>query len=299
LTRGAGVVALAGCVLVITIAPLAASGPHLLRLTAVDVGQGDAALVQFPNQSALLVDTGGLPYGNGGFDIGIRVLAPALWARGVRRLDALLLTHGDPDHIGGAVAAIDDFLPARVWQGIPVAGHRGLREVLDEARARGIPVEQQHAGTTIDAGEAHVRVLHPPPADWRRQQVRNDDSLVLELRYRDVAVLMLGDVGAEIERSILPQLSHAPLRILKVAHHGSRTSTSQELLDAWHPQIAIVSCGRGNTFGHPAPEVIARLQASGATIYRTDLDGEVTIETDGHTLKTRTYVGGKKWATKN
>ena len=95
-------------------------------------------------------------------------------------------------------------------------------------------------------------------------------------------------------RSILPQLSPAALRILKVAHHGSRTSTSQELLDAWHPQIAIVSCGRGNTFGHPAPEVIDRLKSSGATIYRTDLDGEVTIETDGYSMHTRTYIGGSK-----
>src|SRR5439155_18850927 len=134
------------------------------------------------------------------------------------------------------------------------------------------------------------RVLHPPRAEWTRRQVRNDDSVVLELRYRNVAVLVLGDVGADIERSILPQLSPAVLRILKVAHHGSRTSTSQELLDAWHRQIAIISCGRGNSFGHPAPEVVARLEGAGVRIYRTDRDGEITVDTDGQHVSVRTFT---------
>jgi competence protein ComEC len=270
------------------------STPNLLRLTVFDVGQGDAALVQFPNRSTLLVDAGGLPYGSGGFNIGSRVLAPALWARGVRRLDTVLLTHGDPDHIGGARAALDDFGPAQVWQGIPVATHIPLRELLEHARVLGIRVERQEAGNAVDAGEVHVRILHPPPPDWERQRVRNDDSVVLELTYRNVATLLLGDVGADVERAVLPHLSHAAVRILKVAHHGSRTSTSQELLTAWQPQIAIISCGRGNTFGHPAPEVIERLKSSGATIYRTDLDGEITLDTDGHTVQTKTYVGEKR-----
>jgi competence protein ComEC len=135
-----------------------------------------------------------------------------------------------------------------------------------------------------------VRVLHPKAPDWERQRVRNDDSLVLEIRHGDVAILMTGDIGAGVERSIVPSLTPARVRILKVAHHGSRTSTSQALLDAWKPQIAIVSCGRGNPFGHPAPEVLQRLAASGVRIYRTDHDGQITIETDGRTLTVRTYL---------
>jgi competence protein ComEC len=102
-------------------------------------------------------------------------------------------------------------------------------------------------------------------------------------------VLLLGDVGAEVERSILPQLTAASHRILKVGHHGSRTSTSQELLDHWRPQIALISCGRGNSFGHPAPEVLRRLESIGARIYRTDLDGQVTIDTDGSHVAIRTF----------
>ena len=111
--------------------------------------------------------------------------------------------------------------------------------------------------------------------------MRNDDSVVLEVRYGDVAVLLLGDVGGGIERAIATQLTPAKHRILKVAHHGSRTSSSRELLESWRPDIAIISCGRGNSFGHPAPDVLQRLESVGATIYRTDLHGQITVETDG------------------
>ena len=124
--------------------------------------------------------------------------------------------------------------------------------------------------------------------------MRNDDSLVLEVRYGDAAVLLLGDVGVAVERAILSRLTPARIRILKVAHHGSRTSTSLELVERWRPQIAVISCGRGNTFGHPAPEVISRLESIGAAIYRTDLDGQVTIETDGTNVRVRTYMDGTR-----
>jgi competence protein ComEC len=268
----------------------AAQDPGGLRVTSFDVGQGDATLVQFPDRSSVLVDTGGMPFGNSSVDVGRRVLSPALWARGVRALDTVLLTHGDPDHIGGARSIIDDFAPAQVWEGVPVGRHVPLQEVLHRAREQGAQVERRQAGEEMWIGGVRVRMLHPPPPDWERQRVRNDDSVVMELLYGDVAVLLLGDVGAGIERSILSRLTPARRRILKVGHHGSRTSTSRELLEHWRPQIAIVSAGRGNTFGHPAPEVLRRLESIGATIYRTDLDGQVTVHTDGRDVDVRTYV---------
>ena len=123
--------------------------------------------------------------------------------------------------------------------------------------------------------------------------MRNDDSVVLEVVYGEVALLLTGDIGAEVERQIVPALIHAKTRILKVAHHGSRTSTSQALLDAWHPQVALISCGRDNPFGHPAPEVVARLEAIGTRIYRTDRDGQITLETDGQHVGVRTFTGKK------
>ncbi|MBM3820633.1 MAG: DNA internalization-related competence protein ComEC/Rec2 [Acidimicrobiia bacterium] len=299
LTRTAGLIGVVTCAVAIATGsgakPLhARPADATLRLTVFDVGQGDSALLQFPDRSSLLVDAGGTPFGGGSFDIGARVLAPALWALGVRRLDALLLTHGDPDHVGGAESVIADFDPGRVWEGIPVPRHRRLQELLASARASGATVEQRLAGEEFTFGRARVRVLHPQPPDWERQRVRNDDSVVLEVVYGDVAILMAGDIGAATERTLIPQLTRAGTRILKVAHHGSRMSTSRELLEAWRPQVAIVSAGRGNTFGHPTPEVIQRLAAIGATVLRTDRHGQITVSTNGHDVETTSYLGGKR-----
>jgi competence protein ComEC len=239
------------------------------------------------------VDTGGRPFG-GGVDLGLRVLAPALWARGVESLDVLLLTHGDPDHLGGAVRVLSDFAPRRMWFGVPVPGHRPTADVLDAASRLRVPVEARRAGGSFHFDEVHVRVLHPPEPDWERRRVRNDDSVVLEAVYRDVALLLTGDISAEVERAIVPQLTAAQRRILKVAHHGSRTSSSFELLSTWRPQVAIISAGRGNTFGHPAVEVLRRLEAIGATVLRTDLDGQITVRTDGTAVSVSTFAGDVK-----
>ncbi len=276
-----------------------AGDPNRLRLIVFDVGQGDAMVLEVagrkgpPYDATLMIDTGGSPFGNGGFDIGVRIVEPALWARGIRTLQTVLLTHGDPDHIGGAAALVHDFDPRAVWQGVPVRRAAALQEVLAHARDRDVPVEERHQGDEFALGRARIRVLNPPPPDWERQRVRNDDSVVLEVVYGDVAILLTGDISAEVERDIAPRLAQAKTRILKVAHHGSRSSTSQELLDAWRPQIAVISCGRGNPFGHPAPEVVDRLTAIGASIYRTDRDGEITVDTNGETVLVTTYIGGR------
>jgi competence protein ComEC len=298
---GAACLVIAG-VLIVTGANLPArTEPSRLRLTMLDVGQGDAMVLEIPGGEGrpftgqtLMVDTGGSPFGSGGFDIGARVDEPALWAIGVRSLSALLLTHGDPDHIGGAAALIDDFHPGAVWQGIPVPPAEALQAVLARAAAANSRVEARHKGEEFTLGAARILVLHPPAPDWERRRIRNDDSVVLEVVYGDVAMLLTGDIGSDVEREIVPHLIPARTRVLKVAHHGSRTSTSQELLDAWRPQIALISCGRGNAFGHPAPEVVARLAAAGARIYRTDRDGEITVDTDGQHVFVRTFTGGKQ-----
>jgi competence protein ComEC len=271
-----------------------------LTLTLFDVGQGDAMLLQTPGGRALMVDAGGAGFDGAAFDIGGRVLAPALWARGVRRLDVLAITHADPDHIGGAAALVRDMAPRAVWDGIAVPRHEPQRALDALAEAHGIPVVRHIAGTVVRLDEVTLRVLHPPVPDWERQRVRNDDSLVLEARSGDVAILLTGDISADIERAILPHVTPAPVRILKVAHHGSRTSTSRELLEAWKPQIAVISCGRGNRFGHPAPEVLERLEQAGVRVYRTDRDGQIVITSDGAGTNVRTYVRREEdAATKN
>ena len=262
----------------------------LLRLDVFDVGQSEAMLLHRGDES-LLIDAGGAPFGNSSFDVGARVLMPALWARGVRSLGTLLITHGDPDHLGGAAAVADAFAPQRLWEGIDVPRHMPMRELREKVAARRARVESRRSGEVVEWSGARIRVLHPPPPEWERPRVRNDDSVVVDIVFGDVAILLTGDISSDIERDLVPQLSSSPIRILKVAHHGSRTSTSQALLDAWRPQYALISAGRGNTFGHPAPDVIRRLESIGAAIFRTDLHGQITVETDGRRVEVRTYVG--------
>ena len=259
-----------------------------VRLTMFDVGQGEALLLE-SGSSRLQIDAGGAPFGSGGFDIGARVVAPALWARQVSSLDAVLMTHGDPDHMGGARVLLEDFSPRQLWEGVIVPRHEPSAGLRQAAAAGGIASVLRRAGEAFRWGNARVRVLHPPEPDWERPRVRNDDSVVLELSCGRVALLLTGDVSGDVEREIASRLTAAPVRILKVAHHGSRTSSSLALLESWRPQIALISAGRGNTFGHPAAEVLERLESIGARIYRTDRDGQITLETDCESVFVRTF----------
>ncbi len=269
-----------------------AIAPGSVRLTVFDVGQGESMLLETRTAAPLLIDAGGAPFGST-FDIGTRVVAPALWARGVRALAALAVTHGDPDHLGGALGVIDSVALGSAWFGIQVPGHAPGELVLGHLAERRLPVRYLRAGDLIAHGGMRLRVLHPPEPDWERRRVRNDDSIVLEATIGDVAVLLTGDISAEVERAIVPLLSRARIRILKVAHHGSRTSTSDDLLQAWRPQLALVSAGRGNSFGHPTPEVLSRLDSARVRLLRTDRHGQITIDTDGRAVAWKTFTGAR------
>ena len=268
---------------------LAARGDGRLHVSFLDVGQGDAAFVRLPHGATLLVDAGGL-VGASTFDIGDRVVAPVLRAAGVRRLDYLVLTHGDPDHIGGAGAIVEEFRPRQIWEGIPVPRFEPLKILHAAALDRGLMWTNVLAGHHVLVDEVDVSVLHPSPADWERQKVRNDDSIVLELRWRDVSFVLTGDIGKAVERQLPGHFAPAPLRIVKVPHHGSLTSSTPEFLRALHPSLAVFSAGRANHFGHPAPEILERYREAGARILRTDIDGEVDIATDGSSIDVHTHV---------
>jgi len=162
----------------------------------------------------------------------------------------------------------------------------GLRRDAGVRKARWTSVQ---AGDRFAIDGVEVIVHHPAPADWERQDVRNDDSIVLELRWRDVSVVLPGDIGREAEQSIAPRFAPAGIRILKVPHHGSLTSSSKTFLDRLAPRVAIVSAGRNNAFGHPAPDVLKRYQEIGAQIFRTDQDGAVLVDSDGYSVDVRTF----------
>ena len=260
-----------------------------LRVTALDVGQGDALIVEFPNRRTLVVDAGGTA--GGAFDIGDRVVGAALRARGWGRVDYVAVTHGDLDHIGGVPALVRDFRPMEVWMGVPVPASP-LEAATVEAASRGrASVRRLRTGDHLMVGEVEVRVHHPPAPDWERQRPRNDDSLVLELRYGDVSLLLTGDVGREVEAAALAELDLRPVVILKAPHHGSAASSSAPLLARLRPRAVLVSAGRGNPFGHPAPAAIERYAATGSQVFRTDRDGQIDVETDGQLVEIRSYTG--------
>ncbi len=261
-----------------------------LRVTAMDVGQGDAFLVTFPDGQTLLVDAGGVSTG-GDFDIGDRVLGPALRARGLGRVDYVAVTHGDPDHIGGAAAVVRDFAPREVWVGVPVARHAPeaiLQAAVGERRSGWRWLQR---GDRMRLGEVELRVHHPPQPDWERQRVRNDDSLVIEVRYGRVSLLLTGDISRAVESGLADAMDLLPTVVLKSPHHGSSTSSSMPFLLRLRPAVVLVSAGRGNPYGHPTRDVLARYAAVGAQVFRTDRDGQIELITDGESLEVKTFTG--------
>jgi competence protein ComEC len=267
----------------------ASNGDGRLHATFIDVGQGDAAFIVFPLGSTLLVDTGGLGFSSS-FDVGERVVAPVIRSAGFRRVGRLALTHGDPDHIGGALAIMREFRPREIWEGIPVPRLDALAALRAEAMDIGARWSNVHAGDSVTVDGVMVRAMYPEREDWERQKVRNDDSLVLELRWQDVSVLLTGDIGRVPEQRIASTLAPARLRVVKVPHHGSLTSSSPAFVQRVKPLIAVVSAGRNNHYGHPSPEVVERYTSAGAQVYRTDRDGAVTVDTDGRAIWVHTFA---------
>ena len=294
LFAGGGVAAAAGLAIVTGAGTLTAFHRHCpgsapLRVLLLDVDQADATLVQFPTGQSLLVDTAGSLRGESA--VGERVLAPALWQAGVRRLDYLAITHGDPDHAGGAEAVIADFRPRELWEGVPVPASERMQRIAAAAAEAGAAWRTLRAGDRLRIGGVDVLVWHPPPPDWERPRVRNDDSLVIELRHGAVSVVLPGDIEAATEARLAPQFAPAAQRVLKAPHHGSRTSSTAAFISALDPDVAVVSAGRDNRFGHPHPEVLARYAAAGATVLATGAVGAVEVCSDGRQLRVRTADG--------
>ena len=267
----------------------AAGGMAPLRVDFLDVDQADATLVRFPDGRSLLVDAAGQVRGQA--DVGGRVVVPAVWALGVRWLDYFAITHGHPDHIGGAGAVLRDLRPREVWEGIPVPSSEPLARLRGAARAVGAAWRTRNGGHVQAIGGVRVRVLHPPAPDWERPRVRNDDSLVLELRYGNVSIVLPGDIEAGVEAAVAAALDPVLWRVVKAPHHGSRTSSSVAFLGVLNPTLAVVSAGRDHVFGHPHPEVVARYEAAGAVVLATGEEGALAACTDGRSLAVSTHDG--------
>lgn len=248
----------------------ALAGRGRIEIVAIDVGQGDAIGVRTPSGRWLLVDAGPR---SGGADAGLTRVIPYLRTRAVRRLEAVVLTHPDEDHAGG-LSSVLAHVPTRVVLGPGFAGgQRGHMDGLDEARRAQVPWRRVRKGDSWTTDGVVFQVLSPAPptADERSP---NDWSVVLRITYGEFDALLMGDADDRIEAGLLDQ---GKVEVLKVGHHGSRTSTSAEFVEAVSPDYALISAGARNRYGHPHPQVLARLEDAGARVLRTDCQGTVWV----------------------
>ncbi len=285
--------ALAVWVLALSLWPWVRPADGRLRVTFFDIGQGDAVFVELPGGPRFLFDGG--PGGERRFDVGERVIAPFLWNRAVGRLDVVAMSHSHPDHAGGLAAILRRFWVKEFWDnGIWEEGSAELAGLVKHSGVIRRPLRQ---GERIWLGSALLSVLNPPTPYLQgslrgRDSDVNNNSLVLRLDWGLISLLLTGDIEQEGETALMA--ARQPLRhlVLKVAHHGSRYSSTEEFLKAGQPALAVISVGARNPFGHPRAETLDRLQRAGARLYRTDRDGAILLETDGSTLTVT------RWATR-
>jgi competence protein ComEC len=254
-----------------------------MLMEAIDVGQGDSLLVITPDGKTLLIDGGG--FGGGprqapqDFDIGEEVVSPALWARGIRHLDVVALSHAHSDHMGGLPAVLRNFHPDELWVGNnPKFG--AYEALLDEAAALHVRERSFRAGDGFSFGDTRVNVLAPFRDYQPGAEPSNNDSLVLHMAYGATSVMLEGDAEAPIEQAMLAEQGLAST-LLKVGHHGSITSTRPEFLKRVAPQWAVISSGLHNRYGHPREEVLEELQEAHVRTLRTDVNGISCFVMDG------------------
>lgn len=272
-----------------------------LRMTVLDVGQGDGIVLELPGKRTILIDGGGLF--DDRFDIGEQVVVPFLLSRWIGHLDVVVLSHPHPDHLNGLQAVLRHFTVGQVWdsgQRAHMPTYLWFEEVLRDRRIPHKILEADYQ--TSEFAPAQIAVLHPSNellsgSPRGRFSDVNSNSLVLAVKYDQVTFLLPGDIEEEAETLLLERGADLQAQVLKVPHHGGRTSSSEPFLARVHPSVAVVSAGYRNRFRHPHQETVDRYRAHGVHLYRTDLDGAVTVTSDGHTVDVTTFQqsGRRLW----
>jgi competence protein ComEC len=263
--------------------------PPGLRVTMIDVGQGESILVEFPDGATMVIDGGGLA--GSPFDVGEKVVSPVLWRKGITRIDVLVLTHGHPDHLDGLRALARNFRIGEFWEGRPAPAEGAYAALLESLPAR-VPRRRLGRGARLEIGKVPIEVLNPSPAEDpdSAAPAANENSLVLRMTWEGRSFLIMGDAGEPTERALLEAGFDLRGDVLAAGHHGSATATSAAFLAAVRPRLVLVSVGEGNTYGFPSPAVLSRASSAGAEVLRTDLDGAVEVTAGGGRRAGRTVL---------
>jgi len=268
----------------------------ILEVTALDCGQGDALFVVLPDKTTMLVDASGSrnrstsegAFQGSRWDPGEDIVSPYLWSRGIKKIDIVVLSHPHEDHLGGLFAVVRNFRIGEFWHG-PNSAAPAFLGLLEMVREKGIVERALAAGDKLERGGAVLRTLWPARS-WKPSGLpSNDDSLVLRLSYHGASVLLPGDISTKVERELLASGEPLASQVLKVAHHGSNSSTSLAFLAQVNPRLAIVSGGSGGFGNLPSPETLARLRERGIQVFRSDLDGATTVQMSDGSLAVRCY----------
>ena len=274
-----GISAACAAVLIVTLRPTAerALGGQRVELHVIDVGQGDAIAIRSPRGRWALIDAG--PRGRS-YDAGVARVQPYLSRRQAHALSVLVVTHPDADHIGGAASTMEALPVHALLEPVQPDPRRMYLQTLDAARRRGTRLIAARAGTRVVMDGVELEVLFP--ADRLAPPERaNDNSAVILLRFGTFHALLLGDAPVSVEQWIARQYGpELRAQVLKVGHHGSSTSTGDVLLAAIRPALALIPVGRQNRYGHPAPDVLARLRRNGIPVLRTDERGAIVVRAD-------------------
>lgn len=302
-SRAATILSIAVLQMVVVLHPFSERAPDgKLRIDFLDVGQGDSIFVTFPDGETMLIDGGGrTSFGADGdadsFEPDIRgvgeaVVSEFLWESGVSRIDYVVATHADADHMQGLADVARNFDIGRVYVARVAEDDPDFIDFSHELGRNSLTPELIARGDRLEIGGVAIDVLNPVSSAEPRATYGNAESIVLSLRFGSRRFLLTGDIEKEGEREMLERPASLGADLVKVAHHGSRTSSTEEFIRAVKPSYAIISVGRTSPFGHPHQEVVDRWTRSGAKVLSTGEKGTVTVETDGNSLAVRTFLGG-------
>ncbi|HEV2905159.1 MAG TPA: ComEC/Rec2 family competence protein [Pyrinomonadaceae bacterium] len=291
--------------LIVVLHPFSAARPDgRLRVEFLDVGQGDSALLTTPDGTTILIDGGGQPslsWANNDSDVGEpferdtrsvgeRVVSEYLWSRGLDRVDYLIATHADADHIDGLNDITRNFKVRGAIVARAPLDDRQFAKFAQTLNTAGVPLEIVGSGDVIQLGNVLIDVVWPAPVHLADSPSRNNDSIVLRIRFGEKSFLFTADIEKETEAALVKSGEDLHTDVVKVAHHGSKTSSTEQFVAAARPTIAVISVGRHSMFGHPHKEVVDRWRASGAQVMTTGEKGTITVLTDGANLTIGTFV---------